>query len=445
MASLLSRQHAKMAGTFLMPVAMVLAADAFGGCTSVDTEVPATANTSASQVTSSMSSTSSTGGSGPTTVTSTSSTGGGGTGGAGGGTPVCKNQNTGEDTCAMAGDAGKTITLTAANNFSDCFAGDTSTAKDEMHSAYCPSAQTTGPDRLYHLVFKGTGSLKLHVKADDAMYPVIMHIRGDATFTGKAAVCDDMTNQDLTCINFFKGQQAISAEINPTAETPDLYVVVDGADGKGGKYTLNVSYTAPKCGDGVVNLSTKEDCDDGNIVSGDGCDKTCKFETISVFDTCPGEPFSITTGQTLTFQSSSAPYQHNYAPKAMGQCGSYAAASMAQDRVYQVKAKADGMVTAKIGYVDMGSGPVSLCDATPLDPGCWQYTLYALDAVNPDTCGATCTCNTGAQLACSDQGIFQPQTISFAVKKDHSYFIVVDGDDSIFPSFGPFNLTVSLQ
>src|SRR5439155_9570478 len=99
---------------------------------------------------------------------------------------------------------------------------------------------TTGPDLLYHLVLKNTGSLKLHVKADNKSFPVIMHVRGDASFSGKPAVCDDNTkNDDLTCINFFQFQQALSTEINPTTDVPDIYVIVDGANAMGGKYTLN--------------------------------------------------------------------------------------------------------------------------------------------------------------------------------------------------------------
>jgi|GEM_PF-2244302 len=39
----------------------------------------------------------------------------------------------------------------------------------------------------------------------------------------------------------------------------------------------NVTVTGPKCGDGVLNGN--EQCDDGNIVNGDGCSSVCQIET----------------------------------------------------------------------------------------------------------------------------------------------------------------------
>jgi len=36
---------------------------------------------------------------------------------------------------------------------------------------------------------------------------------------------------------------------------------------------LNISYTG--CGDGKYSAANGEQCDDGNLVSGDGCSSTC--------------------------------------------------------------------------------------------------------------------------------------------------------------------------
>src|SRR5437763_17166025 len=110
------------------------------------------------------------GGSGASTASSSSSSTGGIGGTGGGGMATCANQNTGDDTCALASAAAKTITLDASKNFSDCFAGDTSNATDDYQSPSCPPHVTTGPDSLYHLAFKNTGTLKLHVKADNKAF-----------------------------------------------------------------------------------------------------------------------------------------------------------------------------------------------------------------------------------------------------------------------------------
>lgn len=40
-------------------------------------------------------------------------------------------------------------------------------------------------------------------------------------------------------------------------------------------FTTNKCYT--KCGDSIK--SQKEECDDGNLVNGDGCDKFCHLES----------------------------------------------------------------------------------------------------------------------------------------------------------------------
>ncbi len=41
---------------------------------------------------------------------------------------------------------------------------------------------------------------------------------------------------------------------------------------------LNISYTG--CGDGMYSAANAEQCDDGNLVSGDGCSSTCQIENL---------------------------------------------------------------------------------------------------------------------------------------------------------------------
>ncbi|MBM4374365.1 MAG: hypothetical protein FJ095_04715 [Deltaproteobacteria bacterium] len=225
---------------------------------------------------------------------------------------------------------------------------------------------------------------------------------------------------------------------------------------------MDVSFEAPACGDGVINPSLMEACDDGNAKSGDGCDASCKLEQVTSFDACPGEPFPIALNQSLTFVSSTAPYKdgdgvRSYHPSVGGTCGPGAASSTGNDRIYQLKAKANGTVTASVGLDLAGTTPV--CEQDILDPGCWDRVLYAVEAVNPDTCGATCTCDSGMtipgdplngallgnQLACSNSGTFDVETVSFPVVKDRTYFLIVDGMSTAAKKFGKFNLHVSLK
>ena len=77
-------------------------------------------------------------------------------------------------------------------------------------------------------------------------------------------------------------------------------------EGYSGKQNCNLScdgfndlcITEESCGDNIVNGN--EECDDGNILSGDGCDITCKIEVIEIPETNQTEPIGNETGQNLT-------------------------------------------------------------------------------------------------------------------------------------------------
>ena len=48
-------------------------------------------------------------------------------------------------------------------------------------------------------------------------------------------------------------------------------------DGPSGSASCDPDCTIPVCGDGITNAAAGEVCDDGNLVSGDGCDANCTF------------------------------------------------------------------------------------------------------------------------------------------------------------------------
>lgn len=59
------------------------------------------------------------------------------------------------------------------------------------------------------------------------------------------------------------------SSVSPTVEACD-----DGMDTAG----CDADCSLPFCGDGYVNLSNGEECDDRNFENGDGCDMDCKIE-----------------------------------------------------------------------------------------------------------------------------------------------------------------------
>jgi cysteine-rich repeat protein len=67
--------------------------------------------------------------------------------------------------------------------------------------------------------------------------------------------------------------------------TFELYICGDGiidpgeqCDDDGESVACDVDCTFPACGDGTLNASTGEGCDDGNTTSSDCCDATCSLE-----------------------------------------------------------------------------------------------------------------------------------------------------------------------
>jgi cysteine-rich repeat protein len=67
------------------------------------------------------------------------------------------------------------------------------------------------------------------------------------------------------------------------------YVKVEefGNNGTAPFYVLDVKLQAPACGDGILQLG--EQCDDGNLVAGDGCSPTCGLEGNYITETEPND------------------------------------------------------------------------------------------------------------------------------------------------------------
>ena len=68
-----------------------------------------------------------------------------------------------------------------------------------------------------------------------------------------------------------------------------LYTGVEVCDELTATATCDADCTLPACGDGELNEAAGEQCDDGNLLEGDGCSSTCKshkvvFATAATFD-----------------------------------------------------------------------------------------------------------------------------------------------------------------
>lgn len=92
----------------------------------------------------------------------------------------------------------------------------------------------------------------------------------------------------------------------PVIAGQTYYVVVDGMSRSGSKsagpYKLDLTLTAPVCGNGIVEGT--ETCDDGGTDGGDGCSATCALEPVTSRDTCA-------TAEAVTLVPSTDPLKPN--------------------------------------------------------------------------------------------------------------------------------------
>jgi len=58
----------------------------------------------------------------------------------------------------------------------------------------------------------------------------------------------------------------------------------EACDDMGESATCNDDCTLAECGDGVLNVTAGEECDDGNTVAGDGCGPTCLLPPAALFN-----------------------------------------------------------------------------------------------------------------------------------------------------------------
>ena len=85
--------------------------------------------------------------------------------------------------------------------------------------------------------------------------------------------------------------------------------------------------------------------------------------------------------------------------------------------MFQLQPTVDGTVAASVGYGSDVQAPEDICANDANDPACWDRVLWARGG---GSCGA------GAQIACSNSGVDNPEAISFAVTAGQSYYVFVD-------------------
>jgi cysteine-rich repeat protein len=256
------------------------------------------------------------------------------------------------------------------------------------------------------------------------------------------ASCDDSTTA-LWCNDFSTTLR--TRKLHMDAGTYSLFV--DGAGMTSGAYTLTLNLEPAACGDGVINPNTSEQCDDGNMDTGDGCDN-CVLEPGSNDDCSnPLGPVVIQPSMPVTLSGTTTGNADNSDfVVAMQGCPANGNFLGGRDRVYALVPTAPGTMTIDIGYPLIG-GTQGVCELTPTDPGCWNSVLYVRHVSGQSDQTA---CETQlSQVACEHQVVPNDSTgtASFTVEAGETYFVFVDSwwYDAAGGYTGPYWLHVNLQ
>ncbi len=144
-------------------------------------------------------------------------------------------------------------------------AGNTCASGDVDAAASCGGANTGGD---YSVEFTATadGTYTFDTAALATTFDTVLYARD--TCGGTEIACND---------DFIGTRSEISLEM-AAGQTVTIYI--SGFGTNCGDFELDVAYTPPiidVCGDGAVGAT--EECDDSNLVAGDGCDAACEVET----------------------------------------------------------------------------------------------------------------------------------------------------------------------
>jgi cysteine-rich repeat protein len=264
-----------------------------------------------------------------------------------------------------------------------------------------PCGSTTGREAYFTATSPIDGVLVAHTKGT---YRIALGARPQCPPNTSLGfiTCSDQTSADGERIAFTVQQGT------------KYWIIVDSPNNAltsafNGRFQLDVSIKAESCGDGLV--SGAEQCDDGNVVPGDGCSATCALEPLAGTDQCPGYAVALagvgTAIRSKVVSLSTAALASSYA----GTCG-----GNGRDAVVAVTSDISGTMRAQL-------------------TSSWLSVLYARSA-----------CANGAsQLGCNKADPATPndtvRDLSFAVVAGVPTYFFVDG---LSGGAGPATLSVTV-
>jgi len=143
---------------------------------------------------------------------------------------------------------------------------------------------------------------------------------------------------------------------------------------------------APYCGDGILQSNYGEECDDGNNVSGDGCDPVCKTEAPSPPPSSGGGGGWIPPRTKVVIKGKAYPQ---------------AQLTLLQDGKVIATEKADDLANFKIEIKD-------------ITPGVWTFSLWAKDKKGRKSITLSYTVTIQRNMITTISGVFLPPTIELS-------------------------------
>lgn len=288
--------------------------------------------------------------------------------------------------------------------------GDTTGARDDHKGkAGACIAGDGGGDHVYRVTPTGTGQLAVKVQGEGALNPTV-YLRSTCADAETQLACAETTGPG--------GLEQLQTNVVTGKE---YFLVVDGASGSAGKYTLTMKLTAGSfCGDGKVD--TNEACDDGNKVEGDGCSNSCQKvdgDPTSA-NGCPGQPVALWPGRTVTGTGSTTPLGNTFSKTGSSCLVSTSNLNAASDHVYEVTAHGTGTMKVTL---------------TP-DPGVNLMLVARATCTDPTTQGANMCSNDGSEGGA--------ETLSLPVTAGQKLAVAVDGAGTV-NNKGSYAISFQLQ
>lgn len=300
--------------------------------------------------------------------------------------PDCKIEIAGDDDVCP----GQTLPLAiVGTTYKGTVSATTATAYDQYVGS---CGGTLGKERVYAVTPAISGVMAAKVAS---AAPSIVYAR---------RTCDD-DQTEAACGESSGAANGEPLRIAVTKDEP-VYLFVDATKGLESDFTLDVEIAISQCGDGFAQ--SPEQCDDGNLDSGDGCAPDCTFESGGVVTTCPGETINL-------HGTGDSPRRVSFAGTTAGASSGLsitACTSLGPNTVYAVVPDIDGSMNASL------------------------VANYASSVLHSRT-----ECNDGTtSIDCVEGAVaLQTSNLSFPVQAFRTYYLIVD---SSLVGSGPYTLDV---